>query len=145
MLFSGPRRPKLTRVLVIEDDPLIAFDNERTLTREGYDIVATVDSGEAALARLHGGDIDVLVLDIGLAGQMSGRDVAKAAFGRGIAVLLVTGNPPDDAADYAHGCLKKPHGAAALVAAIRALEALLCKGKRKRAVAGFTLYGAAAA
>ena len=48
MLFA--HRPTcIKRLLIIEDDPLTAFDNEHTLKHSGYDIVATVDSGEAAV------------------------------------------------------------------------------------------------
>jgi len=49
MLF-GHRPTCIKRLLIIEDDPLTAFDNEHTLKISGYDIVATVDSGEAAVA-----------------------------------------------------------------------------------------------
>ena len=48
MLFV--HRPTcIKRLLIIEDDPLTAFDNEHTLKHSGYEIVATVDSGEAAV------------------------------------------------------------------------------------------------
>src|SRR3546814_5127776 len=43
MLFAS--RPScIKRLLVVEDDPLVAFDNERTLKHAGYDVVASVDS-----------------------------------------------------------------------------------------------------
>lgn len=139
MLFP-PRRSCISRLLVIEDDPLIAFDNERTLKHSGYDIVATVDSGEAAVAVIAEQDVDALVLDLGLAGDMTGREVARIARDRGIAVLLVTGQCPDDARDIALACLSKPHTAAALVSAIRAIETMICKNKEPRRVAGLTTY-----
>ena len=68
MLFAS--RPScIKRLLVIEDDPLVAFDSERTLKHGGYDVVATVDSGEAAVAVLASAQIDAIVLDLGLAGD----------------------------------------------------------------------------
>ncbi len=40
MLFAS--RPScFKRLLIVEDDPLVAFDNERTLKHGGYDVVAT--------------------------------------------------------------------------------------------------------
>ena len=55
MLFAS--RPScIKRLLIIEDDPLTAFDNEHTLKHSGYEIVATVDSGEAAVAMQGIGD-----------------------------------------------------------------------------------------
>src|SRR3546814_19729785 len=114
MLFAS--RPScIKRLLVVEDDPLVAFDNERTLKHAGYDVVASVDSGEAAVALLATEPVDALVLDLALAGHMTGREVARVARDRGIAVLLVTGKCPDDAEDIALACLNKPHSAAALI------------------------------
>src|SRR3546814_10349018 len=87
----------IKRLLIIEDDPLTAFDNEHTLKLGGYQIVATVDSGEAAVAVMAAEPVDAIVLDLGLAGHMTGREVARLARDRGIAVLLVTGQCPADA------------------------------------------------
>ncbi|WP_432770615.1 MAG: response regulator [Sphingopyxis sp.] len=139
MLFAS--RPScIKRLLVIEDDPLIAFDNERTLKQSGYDIVATVDSGEAAVPIIADEQIDALVLDLGLAGDMTGREVARLARDRGIAVLLVTGQCPQDAGDIALACLAKPHSSAALVGALRAIETMICKNKTPRKISGLQTY-----
>ena len=139
MLFA--HRPScIKRLLIIEDDPLTAFDNEHTLKLGGYDIVATVDSGEAAVALMATETLDALVLDLGLAGDMTGREVARLARDRGIAVLLVTGQCPEDASEIALACLGKPHSASALVAALKALEAMTCKNEAPRKVSGLTTY-----
>ena len=139
MLFAS--RPScIKRLLVIEDDPLVAFDNERTLKHGGYDVVATVDSGEAAVAVIAAGQIDAIVLDLGLAGNMTGREVARLARDRGIAVLLVTGQCPADAADIAVACLGKPHSASALVSALKAVETMTCKNQAPRKVSGLTTF-----
>jgi DNA-binding response OmpR family regulator len=139
MLFAS--RPScIKRLLIIEDDPLVAFDNERTLKHSGYDIIATVDSGEAAVPIIAAEQVDALVLDLGLAGHMTGREVARLARDRGIAVLLVTGQCPDDAGDIAVACLSKPHSASALVAALRAVESISCQNKMPRKVSGLTTY-----
>ena len=130
----------IKRLLVIEDDPLVAFDNERTLKHSGYEIIATVDSGEAAVAIIAVEPIDAVVLDLGLAGHMTGREVARLARDRGIAVLLVTGQCPADAEEIAVACLGKPHSASALVAALRAVESMTCKNQAPRKVAGLTTF-----
>jgi len=139
MLFAS-RPTCIKRLLVIEDDPLTAFDNEHTLKHSGYDVVATVDSGEAAVAVMAAAEVDALVLDLGLAGHMTGREVARIARDRGIAVLLVTGQCPADAADIAIACLGKPHSAGALVAALKALETMTCKNQAPRKVSGLTTF-----
>ena len=139
MLFTS--RPScIKRLLVIEDDPLVAFDNERTLKHGGYDVVATVAAGEAAVAVLASAHVDAVVLDLGLAGHMTGRDVARIARDRGIAVLLVTGQCPVDAEEMAVACLGKPHSAAALVSALKAVETMSCKNKTPRKVSGLTTF-----
>ncbi|WOF41677.1 response regulator [Sphingopyxis indica] len=139
MLFAS--RPScIKRLLVVEDDPLVAFDNERTLKHAGYDVVASVDSGEAAVVLLASEQVDALVLDLALAGDMTGREVARVARDRGIAVLLVTGKCPDDAGDIALACLNKPHSAAALIGALRAIETMICQNKAPRKVSGLQTY-----
>ena len=139
MLFTS--RPScIKRLLIIEDDPLVAFDNERTLKHGGYDVVATVDSGEAAVAVMAAGQIDAIVLDLGLAGHMSGREVARLAHDRGIAVLLVTAQCPADAEDLAVACLGKPHSASQLVSALKAVETMTCKNQAPRKVSGLRTF-----
>ena len=43
MLF-GKRERRIRRILIVEDEPLVAFDNEYMLKDAGYEIVATVDN-----------------------------------------------------------------------------------------------------
>src|SRR3546814_9306178 len=74
--------------------------------------------------------VDAIVLDLGLAGHMTGREVARLARDRGIAVLLVTGQCPAAAEDIAIACLGKPHSASALVSALKAVESMTCKNQR---------------
>src|SRR3546814_7839437 len=77
---------------------------------------------------------------LGRAGPMSGREVARLAHDRGIAVLLVTGQSPEDAGEIALACLHKPHSPAALIGALRAIETMICKNKAPRDVAGLPTY-----
>ena len=63
----------------------------------------------------------------------------RIVFG-GIAVLLVTGQCPVDAEEMAVACLGKPHSAAALVSALKAVETMTCKNKTPRKVSGLTTF-----
>ncbi len=123
-LFRRTKRA-IRRLLVVEDEPLVAFDNEHALRAAGYEIVATVDRGERALALLDGDAMDAVVLDVGLAGSISGIDVAKAAAALDIPVLFVTGRCPGEARPFAYGCLSKPYLPGHLVAALVAVDALV--------------------
>jgi DNA-binding response OmpR family regulator len=121
-LMFGRKKRQITRLLLVEDEPLVAFDNEHALSDAGFEIVATVDRAAAAIAALADGEaIDLVVADVRLA-DGSGVDVARAAHAVGVPVLFVTGQRPSGAEGLAEGWLAKPYGPRDLAAAIRAVE-----------------------
>lgn len=140
MLFVKKKR-LIARVLLVEDEPLLAFDTEHFLAHEGFEIVATVDSVAAALAAIAGDPaIDLVLVDVGLA-DGSGVEVARAAQARGMRVLFVTANCPGEARRLAAGCLSKPYPQRDLLAAIVAIEAVIGGGKPPRRLpASFSLF-----
>lgn len=124
-LFKREKRA-IRHLLVVEDEPLVAFDNEHALVAAGYAVVATVDRGERAIAHLDSDDsVDAVVLDVGLAGVVSGIDVARRAASLGVPVLFVTGQCPGEARPFAYGCLSKPYLPGHLVASLTAVDALV--------------------
>lgn len=144
MIFRA-RKSCISRLLIVEDEPLVAFANEHTLQSAGYEVIATVDSGEAAVPYLADAQTDAVILDMKLAGAMTGREVARLARDRGIAVLLVAGRCPDDARDWALAWLGKPYHGNALVEALKAVEAVICRGESPRATNGVRLFANPAA
>jgi DNA-binding response OmpR family regulator len=81
MVFGHAKRV-ITRLLVCEDEPLIAFDNEHALIEQGFEVVATVDRVADAIAVLVSGvDVHLVLVDITLA-DGSGIEVARAAHAR---------------------------------------------------------------
>ena len=54
------------RILIVEDEPLTAFDNENILSDAGYEIVATVDDLDEALAALEREDVHLVLSDVRL-------------------------------------------------------------------------------
>lgn len=66
----------MTCVLLAEDDASISEPLARALRREGYSVDVTVD-GMETLDRARTGDIDLLVLDLGLP-ELDGLEVARA-------------------------------------------------------------------
>lgn len=143
MLF-GKKKRRICKLLIVEDEPLVAFDTEHFLREAEFEIVATVDSVADAMAVLGEGDeIDLLLADVRLA-DGSGIEVARAARARGIAVLFVTGQCPREAEDIGAGCLSKPFSQRALLAAIDAIEAVIEGKKPKRLPGGFRLFDQAA-
>ena len=140
MLF-GKHKRIVNRILIVEDEPLTAFDNETMLTDAGYEVVATVDRFADALQKLDGDQVDLILSDVQLTGERSGIDLAKEAKKRGIPVLFVTGYPPDDAAELAVGCLLKPYNDRKLKAALEAVDRHLA-GKKAKPPKGLELYPA---
>ncbi|MGE4323224.1 MAG: response regulator [Sphingobium sp.] len=120
------RRSRTVRsVLVVEDEPLLAFDTEYALTQAGYRVVATVDDFDHAALVIERKKIDLIIADVGLRGDRSGLDVARHAHTIGLPVLLVTGACPIDAWPMAVGCLAKPYVPRDLLAAIAVVDATL--------------------
>ncbi|MFZ3483309.1 response regulator [Sphingomonas sp. 3-13AW] len=134
MLF-GKKNRRIQRILVVEDEPLVAFDAEHLLADSGYEIVATTDLVSEGLAVVNSDvAVDLVLVDVALS-DGSGIDVARAAHGRGVPVLFVTGSCPEGAREVAAGCLAKPYPQRDLLAAIEVLETML-GGKTPRKLPG---------
>lgn len=140
MVF-GRKQRSLTRLLVVEDEPLVAFDTEYLLRDGGYEVVATVDRVADALAVI-GDDppLDLVLVDVTLA-DGSGLDVARAAQARAIPVLFVTGSCPVEAETLAIACLSKPYSQRDLLSAVGAVDAAVQGRKPRRLPGGFRLFG----
>ena len=138
MLFGKPKRV-VKRILIVEDEPLTAFDNETMLEEAGYIIVATHDRVADAVATLGREKVDLILSDVRLTGQRSGIDLARIAKTMGIPVLFATGMAPDEATDLVVGCLMKPYSQRTLKAALAAVDQHL-QGQSVRAPRGLILY-----
>jgi DNA-binding response OmpR family regulator len=138
MLF-GKRKRNVKRILVIEDEPLTAFDNEVMIKDAGYDVVATHDDFEEAVAALDREKIDLILSDVRLRGSRSGIELAKEAKKRGVPLLFVTGHPPDNAPELAIGCLRKPYSERQLKRALDAVDQHI-GGKRPKIPEGLEIY-----
>ena len=155
MLF-GKRKALVKRILIVEDEPLVAFDNEVMIGDAGYTVVATVDRAGDALTILdrelsaESGEseeevergVDLVLTDIALAGERDGVELAREAQQRGVPVLFVTGNPPEGAEELALGHLLKPYSDRQLKAALKAVDRFL-SGKEVKEVEGLVLYASA--
>lgn len=139
MLF-GKRKRVVKRILIVEDEPLTAFDNEVMLADAGYEVVATLDNFDDAIARLDREKLDLILSDMRLSGKRTGMDLARAAKERGVPVLFSTGfDLPEEAATLAIGCLRKPYSERQLRSALDTVNDLLA-GKQAKAGKGLDLY-----
>jgi len=65
------------KILIVEDEPIIAEDLSMILQKEGYQIVGIANDGSTALDLLHSQHPEIVLLDIALDSSMSGFDIAK--------------------------------------------------------------------
>lgn len=139
MLF-GRRERRISRIMIVEDEPLVAFDNENVLKDDGYVVVATVASFADAAGVMAAEPLDLVLTDLILAGEGDGTDVAREAAARGIPVLFVSGNCTAEAKALAIGCLAKPYTGRALLDTLAAVDGHLQGRSPKRVPEELTLY-----
>jgi two-component system nitrate/nitrite response regulator NarL len=134
-----------TRIVVVEDHPVIrgvirlACDQAPAL-----EIVAEVETGEAAVEALRREHPDVLLLDLALPGELQGLDVARAAREERLATrILVLSARSDDAAVFesvragADGFLNKTEGVRTIADALERVargETVFSPAQRRAAV-----------
>lgn len=81
------------RVLVIEDEPLIAMGLKMVLEGMGCDVRSVVDNGADAVAAARDNELDLVLADVRLKGGDDGISVVQDILGiRPVTVLFVTGN-----------------------------------------------------
>ena len=62
------------QILIVEDERIIAAELTRRITRLGYAVVAAVGSGAEAIAQARSSCPDLVLMDIGLPGEMNGLE-----------------------------------------------------------------------
>lgn len=138
MLF-GKRKRVVKRILIVEDEPLTAFDTETMLADFGYQVVATLDDFDQALARLDREEVHLVIADVRLHGRNLGIELARSAKAKGVPTLLATGHEKPPASSHAVGCLKKPYTERLLKHALEAVDRHL-QGQSVKPLKGLELY-----
>ncbi len=112
------------RILLVEDEMMVAGMLRRMLTEIGYAVVGTATTVKEAMKMIDGGGIDAAVLDINLDGELS-YPVADEFAARGIPFVFSTGYGGRDIPDgyEAAPILKKPFRRSALADAVAGLLA----------------------
>ena len=87
------------RVLVVEDEGIIAADLAETLLRLGYQVTGQVGTGEEALLAVAAAPPDLVLLDVRLRGELDGLGVARSLRAAGSpappAVVFLTSHSDD--------------------------------------------------
>ena len=80
------------KILIVEDDPAIADLIGRYLRLAGYQVSATLRSGEQALAQVAQLQPDLALMDIALSGELDGVQAAEQLHARfNVPVVFLTG------------------------------------------------------
>jgi len=81
--------PKTRRVLIVEDDPVVAMVVEDTLQGMGLETLVNLSLLDA-LTELEASDIDAALIDMGLRGE-SARPIVLALIAREIPFVVMSG------------------------------------------------------
>jgi CheY-like chemotaxis protein len=120
---AGRRRQDLGRVLVVEDDPVLALALEQALLDGGAAAVAICPSMESTMAELEKAPADAIVIDVHLADRNDGWALAELVEMLGTRpprIVFSTGAPQDIPEEIAEmgPIFEKPYDPAELVAAL---------------------------
>jgi len=98
------------RILIVEDEALIAMELGCILEEMGLEVAGVACSQRAALDHISNARIDVALVDIHLADGPTGVEIGRKLAEQGVSVLYVTGNPSmiGQAPEQVIGVLAKP-------------------------------------
>lgn len=92
---SGVSSVAKQKVLIVEDERILALDLRRSLESLGYQILATVSTGAAALRAIESAVPDIVLMSLHLQGSMDGASTATELRRRcEFALVLVSGSVP---------------------------------------------------
>ena len=117
----------IARVLVVEDDPVLALALEDALLDAGAGEIAVCPSMESTMTELEKGPADAIVIDVHLADRNDGWAVAELVEMLGTKlprIAFSTGAPQDIPAEIAEmgPVFEKPYDPAELVSALTGSE-----------------------
>lgn len=96
------------RILIVEDEFIVAHDLEMIVSRAGYSIAGTADSVKSAIAILAVEEVDLVLLDIFLKGKQTGIDLAKILMTKQIPFIYISANSNEKVLEAAKSTL--PYG-----------------------------------
>ena len=102
------------KVLIVEDEVMMAMGLETGLSLLGYDVCEFATSGEEAIKLTEREKPDVVIMDIRLAGSMDGIQAAKAIISRrDVPIIFMSGYSLEEVRERVEeigpvACLEKP-------------------------------------
>ncbi len=88
---------KKIKILVVEDEAIIAMRLEMELKELGYDVCVPVSNGEDAIKSVKTENPDIVLMDLHLVGNLQGIDVSREIHKKyKIPLIFMTGYQDDD-------------------------------------------------
>ncbi len=109
----------IARILIVEDEMLVAIDMEAILEERGYECAGIAPDLESA-AEYFDLSLDLALVDLNLRDGLTGPQIGKLLSSRGIPVIFVTANPAQlgDGVAGTIGVITKPTDENALTDAV---------------------------
>lgn len=112
------------KILIVEDERIVAEDIRDTLANSGFDVIGSVASGEEAIGLVKKNKPDLVLMDISIEGDLDGTQLAKVLHDQfGIPVIYLTAFADDDTINKAKytvpmGFIVKPFNESELRASV---------------------------
>ncbi len=120
--MGSNKRLANVKVLVVEDEPLVAVGVVNHLTDAGATVVGPCSTSERAMAVIEENDIDVAIIDFVLADDNT-QELQTALESKAIPFVVITGYPRVLVRrDQRQPVLSKPVSAEALTSTVRELS-----------------------
>ncbi len=76
MNYSEDNNSNPLKILIVEDEPIVAAALERELSKSGYQVVGVIDTGEEAMEFAGENTFDLILMDVELGGDIDGIDAS---------------------------------------------------------------------
>jgi CheY-like chemotaxis protein len=104
-----------TQILIVEDERIVAVELRRRLLRLGYGVSGTASSGQEAIDKAHLLHPDLVLMDVGLTGPMTGLEAGEAIRAHlQIPIVYMTGHAESALPEEPRFYVQKPLNEAAL-------------------------------
>jgi DNA-binding response OmpR family regulator len=139
--YTNGRIDMTARILIVEDEMLVAIDMEAILEERGYECAGIAPDLETA-AEYFETSLDLALVDLNLRDGLTGPEIGKRLSSRGVPVIFVTANPAElgDGVAGTIGVITKPTDETTLADAVSYVLARK-NGLPVRAPAALRLFG----
>ncbi|WP_392534875.1 response regulator [Nostoc sp. C117] len=113
-ILSNRHKTEIVRVLIVEDEYILAMNLQETLQLLGYNVIDIADSAETAIEKASELLPNLVLMDIHLRGEMDGIQATEIIWNRlKIPVVYITGHSDKSTVEraeltYAFGYILKP-------------------------------------